>query len=42
MAVKLFKGGRSLIDDWDNFSKDVNAEEISLSLVLIEKSNFLH
>ena len=38
MAVKLFKGGGSLIGYFDYFSQDVNVKEISLFLVLVEKS----
>ena len=40
MAFKLFKGGGSLIGDWDYFSQDVNVKETSLFLVLVEKEAF--
>ena len=38
MAVKLFKGGGSHVSDWDYFSQDDNKKEVSLFLVLVEKS----
>ena len=41
MAVKLFKGGGSLVGDWDYFSQDVNEKEVSLFLVLVEKKRFI-
>ena len=38
MAVNPVKGGGLLVGDWDYFSQDVNEKEVSLLLVLVEKS----
>ena len=40
MAVKVFKGGGSLIGDGDYFSQDVYVKGFSLFLVLVENSIF--